>query len=316
MIAGTVKPHQLLLHACRSLWLQNLQSRRGWSRHIHLRLNAVHVGRWNPDYVQPPRVSYDHELECLLGGATLIRIGDKELHCRAGEALLRPPGVPQSARVEHGPVQRICFHFDWDHTHPPSSRPMPFAYPDKEAVDWAAVKPTPAWLPMDLPLRRRFPSTAWRERLLAIPARLDELDEGLSLARLETTVTALLLELLDAAAVGDAGTGNDAAIRAAQRCIERDFAQDLSLAELAREHGMSPSHLSRSFKRVVGLSPSAYVQEQRMQRAMQLLVEGGLGVGATAAACGFTDPKYFARAFAKRWGLPPSRAAGPDKGES
>jgi len=305
-----MKPQELVLKAGRSMWLHRVQARRGWSRHIRLRLNAVHVGRWPANYVQRDRVSYDHELECILDGMTAVRIGERELRGHGGEALLRPPGVRHSATALHGPVQRICFHFDWDDTHPPPATTMPFTFLHMEPVRWDEVNPTPDWVPFELPLKRRFLSPAWRERLLAIPGVLDELDEGLSLARLETTVTALLLELLDAAAVGDADSEIDRDGIAIKQLLDERYAEDLSLAAIARSHGISASHLSRRFKRVVGISPSAYLQEQRMQRAMQLLSADGLGVADTAAAVGLADPKYFARVFSRRWGMPPSQARG------
>ncbi len=309
ILAGSMQPQQLLMSASRSLWLHRLQASRGWSQRIQLRLNAVHVGRWPPDFVQRDRVSYDHELECLLGGSVEHRIAGERLLCHGGEAVLRAPGALHSARVRHGPVQRICFHFDWDRSHQPSARAMPFAFPHMDRVRVEDIKPTPEWVPLDLPLHRRFPGADWRERLLAIPPSLEALDEGLSLARLETTVTGLLLELLDAAAIGDAGDSDtDAAVLEIKALLDARFDQDLSLAALAREQGISASQLSRSFKRVIGLSPSAYLQELRMQRAMHLLVTEATSVAAAGMAVGIADPKYFARVFSRRWGMPPSQA--------
>ena len=43
-----------------------------------------------------------------------------------------------------------------------------------------------------------------------------------------------------------------------------------------------------------------------MENALGLLIEGGLSVNDVARVSGFSDVKYFARAFKKKYGCPPS----------
>jgi AraC-like DNA-binding protein len=43
-----------------------------------------------------------------------------------------------------------------------------------------------------------------------------------------------------------------------------------------------------------------------MNRALSLLAQGTLSVGEISDACGFSDEKYFSRAFKKVYGYPPS----------
>ena len=49
-----------------------------------------------------------------------------------------------------------------------------------------------------------------------------------------------------------------------------------------------------------------YLMKLRMEHAAGLLFAGGCSVREVAAACGFTDEKYFSRAVRQYFGMPPS----------
>ncbi len=70
---------------------------------------------------------------------------------------------------------------------------------------------------------------------------------------------------------------------------------------------ISASSLQRAFARCVGMSPKQYLIQLRMNRALELLMENTLSVKEVSFACGFTDEKYFSRAFKKKYGYPPSQ---------
>jgi len=63
------------------------------------------------------------------------------------------------------------------------------------------------------------------------------------------------------------------------RYIERNAAQSLSLSDLGREAGLSPYHLQRKFKAVVGASPKQFHDVCRLQNFKSLLRAGGKGRG-------------------------------------
>ncbi|MDA3961527.1 MAG: AraC family transcriptional regulator [Planctomycetota bacterium] len=298
-----MRVQELTLGASRTLLLHRLQENRSWTGRIRLRLTAAHAGRWGPNYKQRERVALDHELECLLAGRTSYTFAgrDTDIILNPGEALLKPPGIACAAHPLSSPVQRICFHFDWDHTSAVPSGSMPFAFPHLGPVNRSAIRPTPSWVPLTLPLQRPFPSAAWRKALLAVPPMFDHIDKDICLARLEAAVTALLLEWLDDTQRGDS------LVEQIREYLDAEFAQDVSIAGLARDHHMSASQLSRRFKSAFGISPSTYLQEVRLREALRLLAEG-CAVSVVAPMVGFDDPKYFARVFARRMGMPPSAA--------
>ena len=70
---------------------------------------------------------------------------------------------------------------------------------------------------------------------------------------------------------------------------------------------ISVSSLQRAFAKYFGMSPKQYLIQLRMNRALELLTENELSVKEISFACGFTDEKYFSRAFKKRYGCSPSQ---------
>lgn len=70
--------------------------------------------------------------------------------------------------------------------------------------------------------------------------------------------------------------------------IDAHAGEPLSLARLAREAGVSPAHLQRTFTRVVGLSPRQY-QEQRRVGALKTALRDGRTVSSATYEAGFAS---------------------------
>ncbi|MEX2608092.1 MAG: AraC family transcriptional regulator [Kiritimatiellia bacterium] len=87
------------------------------------------------------------------------------------------------------------------------------------------------------------------------------------------------------------------AVEKVQGHMTEHFAEPLTLAALAREAGVSPTHLVRLFRRELGITPMRALRRQRLQRAEDLLVHSGWTVAEIAYRCGFADPQHFSRCF-------------------
>ncbi|MDB5365310.1 MAG: hypothetical protein JWM77_1237 [Rhodospirillales bacterium] len=128
----------------------------------------------------------------------------------------------------------------------------------------------------------------------------------------ETLTSVLLLELLrleqGSTAMPQATCGGLAAWQVRRACdfIEDHLAEQVSLAELARQTRLSPTHFCRAFKRSIGLPPHQYQLRRRIERAKALLADPNSSVTAIAFACGFSLPGSFATAFRKTTGITPS----------
>ena len=89
--------------------------------------------------------------------------------------------------------------------------------------------------------------------------------------------------------------------------IQAHLSQEISLAGMAAELGMSQYYFARLFKQSVGLSPYQSVMRQRSERAALLLRTTSLSVAAIAAQVGFASQTQLALQFRKFIGTTPSR---------
>jgi transcriptional regulator GlxA family with amidase domain len=96
-------------------------------------------------------------------------------------------------------------------------------------------------------------------------------------------------------------------LRDLQSWIADNLDADLRVETLADRAAMSPRNFARFFRREVGLTPAAYVEELRVERARQLLEEGEDALDLVSARCGFGTPETMRRAFARRVGASPAQ---------
>jgi AraC-like DNA-binding protein len=93
--------------------------------------------------------------------------------------------------------------------------------------------------------------------------------------------------------------------RRAKGIIEANLDGEISLAELARECGLSTSHFSRAFKDTTGTPPHQWLLHRRIDNAMRLLRNPQLSLTEVALTCGFADQSHFTRVFTKLSGTGP-----------
>lgn len=86
---------------------------------------------------------------------------------------------------------------------------------------------------------------------------------------------------------------------------------DLSTATIASAVGLSERGVQKAFMREVGCPPGAFIIDRRLARAADMLrARDGRSVTDIAFSIGFSDSSHFARAFRKRYAVPPSRWRG------
>jgi AraC family transcriptional regulator len=82
--------------------------------------------------------------------------------------------------------------------------------------------------------------------------------------------------------------------------------QDVSLAALAGQAGLSAFHLHRVFSAAAGETPKQFTLRLRLGRAAAMLLTSDDSVLDIALGCGFQSHEAFCRAFRKRFGMTPS----------
>lgn len=88
--------------------------------------------------------------------------------------------------------------------------------------------------------------------------------------------------------------------------LRRGACTTLSVADHARNLGLTPAVLRATVRRAAGCGPQEFLLLQRINVAKELLATSDLGVSSVARQVGYEDPAYFARIFSRKVGLSPT----------
>jgi AraC-like DNA-binding protein len=98
----------------------------------------------------------------------------------------------------------------------------------------------------------------------------------------------------------------------ANAIVERDYASELSLDDIARRVASSRRQLQRAYAEIGGTTFRDHLTKVRMERAAELLATRMFTVREVAHRVGYRQPAQFAKAFRRHRGVSPSdfRAGG------
>jgi AraC-like DNA-binding protein len=104
----------------------------------------------------------------------------------------------------------------------------------------------------------------------------------------------------------DAGGARAHDLRAQMQAYIEERISDAGLgaAMIARDFAVTPRYVQMLFTEI-GLTPSAFILERRLERAAQQLGARGASVTEAAFSLGFNDLSHFSRVFRKRFGASP-----------
>jgi AraC-like DNA-binding protein len=105
-------------------------------------------------------------------------------------------------------------------------------------------------------------------------------------------------------------------VRRAKIRLLEGFDEGLRIREVARELGISESHLRRVFKANTGLSPKEYLLNLRLRQVRILLRGSALTLGEIAARTGYDSAYHLSAEFKKRVGIAPSRWRAERRGKA
>jgi AraC family transcriptional regulator len=97
-----------------------------------------------------------------------------------------------------------------------------------------------------------------------------------------------------------------AALRRVQVFVEANLERSIRLTDLAGRAALSLHHFARAFRISAGMTPRAFVEERRIERAKHLINESDRALADIAIACGFLTQSRLTTTFKRRTGFTPA----------
>ncbi len=208
------------------------------------------------------------------GSGTLL-IGDEPIEIRPGLIVCQPPVLPHDERSTVG-FANYCFGVERFHL---TSVKKPLVYEDTTTKDFLSLLE-------NLYRYAAGPSSDYRPLTTALLFAMEQ----------------MLRTWADVA-------NRDAYVDWVQRQMAANLNNtSFDLGTAIREAGVSTSYFRRKFQKAYGLSPTQWLQRERIDYAMNVAKLAGPGrrsVKELAYLSGFEDPYYFSRVFKKWAGVSP-----------
>lgn len=87
--------------------------------------------------------------------------------------------------------------------------------------------------------------------------------------------------------------------------ISTSYMQDISATALSQALNLDRSYFSTIFKERLGISPGKYIQNYRLNKAVELMTVQGESISVAATSVGYLDLCNFSKAFKQRYGISP-----------
>lgn len=237
-----------------------------------------------------------YELVYVLRGRGIHHIRERPYPIIVGDFYILQPGDEHCYEVDRGSLEIINFIF------------MPALFLDD---DWRQLLSLPGLLPF-------FSRSAKREHKVSLQPPHDhavhsllermrgEIDRHLPGYHLLCRSLALevLLTVERAAQAGDPQL-QTGPVATAVAYLHASPEEPISMADLAKETGLSANYLGERFKAELGVSVGEYVNRLRIDRARELLAGTEHSITNIAFDTGFDGPSYFGKVFLRLTGHTP-----------
>lgn len=101
-------------------------------------------------------------------------------------------------------------------------------------------------------------------------------------------------------------TRENPVVTKAKAYIEEHIGGELSLDQTADAVGVNPYYLSKLFKDETGSNFIDFVNENRLEKAKNLLKKGEQSIKEVSFECGYSDQNYFSKIFRRKFGITPT----------
>jgi len=275
-----------------------------WLDRISPRLNTLWRGEWPHHNVEPARFLYDHELVLVTKGKFLLRVEQELWEMSAGSFAIIPPNANHVSSTTGHTVFRSCIHFDWLCESAPR-RPICCYYPKRPAP--RLIVAAPPFIPIKCHVGT-FSEDGTEPALIETVFMRWQRGDNFHRSLCRGAFLELLVQLLCPKS-GKQRTADPAPqlAYAAKELLDFRGQGEGSIQTLLASLGCSYPHICRLFHKNFGLSPLAYLNAQRLERAKRLLANPRLTTAEVAYRSGFHDPGYFTRKFRQQTGITPGQ---------
>lgn len=234
------------------------------------------------------------EISLLEHGVEHSRLDGRMQVLTGGQYALIAPGVEHSSWTTSRPALECNVHL-------PVSMLRQVA--DELAVRWSGVRWPSGTFAADPECAAIM--QALRHELTAAQG----CGRNLVMTSLGVSLTALLLRrhVMDGTAEPADPTSAAARLANAEELMRAAFSEPFSLDDLATAAQMSRYHFLRSFKKHYGMTPCAYLNRLRVDRAAELARATELPLTTIAFEVGFSSSGRLSEAFKRVHGVPPSQ---------
>ena len=102
------------------------------------------------------------------------------------------------------------------------------------------------------------------------------------------------------------GKSHPAWLRVALELLQDQCARQVQITGIARQIGVHPVHLARTFRTAFHCTPSEYLARCRAAKAMALLRDSNLPLTEIALIAGFFDQSHLSKSFRRHFGIAPN----------
>ena len=260
----------------------------------HLQIDGLRVFFDTVQY-RTPHVHRELELIWLSDGDLDVRIEHTQLLAHPGEMVLFHPGQLHEFRSPGAGCTFLCVQVApelVEHPYPAFSR-LRFALPCPGRV----LAPEQYRLLVEL---------LWQltETYLQRPQGYELTCTGQVCQLLGALVAGMPHQVLSGSELAGQQRRNDRALRLI-RYVDENYTHKVNLSDFARQEGLSLGYASHFAREALGQSFQDYVNTVRFYAACKQIAAGQDRLVDVYAASGFSDYRYFSRAFQKRFGITP-----------
>jgi AraC-like DNA-binding protein len=250
-------------------------------------LSILLVGHRKTDaqWTQSPGIVRHHSLWLIVKGKGSFDINGTQYPAEAGKLFFFSPGMQVERKTDpENPMEYYFLRFHYTESYDEKEQ---WIFNEMPSVPFPlqgmyTVQNTPQLIylleQLDTLWKRRGHITAMRRKLM-----------------LQELFLTLMLDFRAQKITGD----TTAAIELTQDYMVGHYQEPLTLEGLSQMAGLSVSHYSRLFKKIIGYSPIDYLTHIRMDRAKELLSLSDYRLKSIANSVGYSDEFYFSRIFKK-----------------